>query len=346
MRLIAHKSSQTPRSDQAAVGTAKRARVRTTKRAIVPVWAQRVEVEKRDGEFLIHGWGHLPYYLNPAHPDAKSLDFLEQQRRYGLRQLKSRNGDNYDRSPYQFADAADDDKLENFMSTFGPVWGEVEKVQNEEGTGSFTATVRQNLEELRREQKVFAATVSLIGEVNKKRPHIDPKKLGRLLVQIAFPDQLMAKLLSDPGAQLDMDKLAAMRVPNDSEQEFLLKLTALAAVPQFTGKSPDKQTVIGVAHAVLCQLFNLHPLMLVPVSEQPIELPVIATKGIREALYYTLRLDYLAQRAIGTCLDCRGHFPVSRRGQKGCSELCRRRLRNKRYRAHSTENLAALGGTQ
>jgi hypothetical protein len=308
-----------------------------SKKAIVPVWAQRIEVEQRiDDEqrpvsLLVHGWGHLPFYLDPKkYTNAPRLDLLERLRRYALRQLKSPNNGDPSLSTYQFADASDDEKLTAFVSCYGPVWGETIKIEDEGATGSYTVTVEQNLEQLRREQKIFSAAVGLLAEVNKNG-RADRQKVAELLVRLAYPDQPAGKSIWG----LNIENFVGKTL--EPLQLFALEATA----PPWTGKAADNQKVIACAHAALCHQFNLHRPVLFRASEQPIELPEIATDGIREALYYTLRLDYLAQRAMGTCLNCGGHFPITRRGQKGCSERCRRRLRNLRYRTQSGKSRRA-----
>ena len=88
------------------------------------------------------------------------------------------------------------------------------------------------------------------------------------------------------------------------------------------GKAKDED-LIPMAHQHLCTDFNSHLPKLFPIDGEVIELPNVDVTGIRDALYFQLRLDYLAQRTIGTCLNCGGHFTVFKRGTQGCSEACR-----------------------
>ena len=78
-------------------------------------------------------------------------------------------------------------------------------------------------------------------------------------------------------------------------------------------------------------VLNECPPRLIPFEGEVIELATVPDEGIRPAIYNVLRRDYLAQRAIGTCLHCGNHFPVYKRGTQGCSEPCRRALRNQKY---------------
>ena len=90
-------------------------------RAITPVWAQRIEVERKKDALLITGWGHIPNPLSPQQVPSEQrskLDILQGLRRYALRHLGQ------PREPagvYQFADATDDEKLIAFVQEFGPV---------------------------------------------------------------------------------------------------------------------------------------------------------------------------------------------------------------------------------
>jgi hypothetical protein len=89
--------------------------------------------------------------------------------------------------------------------------------------------------------------------------------------------------------------------------------------------------ILSTAHQMVCFFLNQHPPGLFPIADGVVELPRMRFAGIRDALYFQLRLDYLAQRAIGTCLHCHEHFAVYRRGTAACGEACSRALRNARY---------------
>ena len=98
------------------------------------------------------------------------------------------------------------------------------------------------------------------------------------------------------------------------------------------GPTPKKAaSILPWAHKALCMLLNECPPKLVPFDGEVIELPIVPDEGIRDAIYWQLRRDYLAQRAIGNCLNCGGHFPIHKRGARACSETCRRALRNRKY---------------
>jgi hypothetical protein len=318
---------------------------------IRPVWAQKIESRTAGDVLLVTGWGHLTYY--PEAQSSPAEDLLERLRRYQLRHIPSRT---HGAEPglYQFADATDDSKLVAFVEEFGPIWGEVRSSQ-EHSDGTATITVAQDFNVLRREQQIFASTVRLIKEVNQNS-RADPKSIAIALAIISSPQRndddpsffdMIANGISEQlrtrpslgGAtrarltevKRDMDALRKLRRVDIGASDHVIGSCALIAGLELTQENPNRQRIVDCAHGALCRLFNGHFPLLVPYQGQTIELPCIAPEGIREALYFQLRLDYQAQRAFGTCLNCGGHFPIRRKGARACGELCRRALRNQKY---------------
>src|SRR5277367_1340151 len=122
-------------------------------RAIAPIWAQRIEVEKRRDVLLITGWEHIsrPMDTREIEPGRISqLDILKRFRRYVLSHL-NKKGATEDAGVYQFADATDDQRLVAFCQEFGPVWGEV-RSRTYEDNGTNTLIVAQSMKQLRKEQ--------------------------------------------------------------------------------------------------------------------------------------------------------------------------------------------------
>lgn len=275
-------------------------------RAITPVWAKRIEVVRKKDALLITGWGHTPYPFSSQQvpPELRSkLDILQGLRRYALRHLGQ------PREPggvYQFADATDDEKLIAFVKEFGPVSG---KFLGFERAATWDIKVRETLESLRREQKQFAKMVQIMQQVNRNGlANFDA--LRRLL------NELRIEIL-DP------------------------ELRALEEIANISPNATKDADLIPMAHQTLCNLFNTCPPRLVPIDGEAIELPRVDFTGIRDALYFQLRLVYLAQRTIGTCLNCGGHFTVFKRGTPGCRETCNRALRNQRYWNKSKDTINA-----
>jgi hypothetical protein len=91
--------------------------------------------------------------------------------------------------------------------------------------------------------------------------------------------------------------------------------------------------VFAAGHRVLCSLFRLFPLRLVPHPAGMIELPERKTHTLLPELMFMLRRDYEAGRKLSFCAndDCRNAFLVTRSDQSCCSEVCARRVRQRRY---------------
>lgn len=299
--------------------------------AITPIWAQNIEVREQGEALLVKGWGHLALHVdaqNVSPEHCSTLDILEQFRHYALRSLHKEPVAS-DAGIYQFADATTDGKLLAFVNKFGPVWGQVQKLESDSLFETQTITVLQDLALLRREQERFAAAVQLLGQLNRNG-RADLKAIVAAMMTIAPAPRLYLPSRMPPA----IAKLAISASPGTTVSEKQPWIWSLLAVNELVrGKPPGvAERITECGHRALCNLFNGFPPMLIPVrGRQLIELPRIASEGILHALYFKLRLDYLAQRAIGTCQNCGGHFVVSKRGARACGEVCRRALRNRKY---------------
>jgi hypothetical protein len=268
-------------------------------RVIFPVWAQRIDVEKQRDTILVTGWGRIasPIDAREVEPGQVSrLDIFQRFHRYFLSQLGEKKAVE-DAGVYQFADADNDEKLITFVKEFGPVWGQVRSSKYEEN-GTCTLTVAQSLRGLRQEQREFAAAAELLRQVNRNS-QADSAIIASTMLDIGLP--------------------AYWQVMTDT---FLSTEGSVAR---------KTESVLPWARRALCMVLNHYPPRLVPVDGEVIELAGSPDEGIRDAIYYQLRRDFLAQRTIGICLNCGGHFAVHKRGTRGCSESCRRALRNQKY---------------
>lgn len=266
---------------------------------ILPVWAQRIEVDRQGDKLLVTGWGRIPDPIEARHVDPEfrsRLDIFQRFHRYVLRRLTERHASE-DAGVYQFAEANNDEKLIAFVRELGPVWGDVRSIKNEEN-GTVTITVSQSMRRLRREQQQFAAAVELLQQVNRN---------SRADVEIMRTRMLDLHL---------HPHVLAMGAEYETTKGTLAHKTAAALI---------------WAHRGLCLTLNEYRPKLISFPGGVIELPEMHDEGIRDEIYYQVRLDYLAQRAIGTCLNCGGHFPVYKRGARACGEACRRGLRNQKY---------------
>ena len=268
-------------------------------RVITPVWAQQIEVERQGETLLVTGWGRIPDPIDAREVEPgqiSQLDIFQRFNRYVLRHLGEKQKPE-DAGVYQFADADNDEKLIAFVKEFGPVWGDV-RFSKYEGNGTCTLTVAQSVRRLRNEQEKFAATAKLLQQVNRNS-QADSGIMTATMLDIHIP--------------------AFWQIMIDN---FLSTVGSVAK---------KTESVLPWAHLALCMVLNDYPPRLVPLNGEVIELVCTSDEGIRYAIYYQLRRDYLAQRTIGTCLNCGGHFSVYKRGTRGCSESCRRALRNQRY---------------
>jgi hypothetical protein len=287
-------------------------------KAVVPVWSHNIEVVRQaDDALLISGYGYIPRPFIPdeAHPEEfLLLDFTHKLRRYVLRRLgKDAKSDGPD-NVYQFANATTDEKLIAFVEEFGPIHGKVVAVQPlaiDIDDDSCAVTVRETLRSLRREQRQFRRMVEIIQQVNHNA-RADFDVLRGLLMELAGHAPMS---LSDDWLEAVQNLMHQYRNPS--------------------------RKILSVAHQLLCYFFNQYPPGLFPVADGVVELPRIRFSGVRDALYFQLRLDYLAQRTIGTCLHCHEHFVVYRRGTAACSESCSRALRNAKYWDSNKETINA-----
>jgi len=217
------------------------------------------------------------------------------------------------------------------VEEFGPVWGKVVSSHFEDDSPR-TLTVAQSLVQLRREQEIFAAAVKLMQQLNrnaKADPVVMLLAMARILPpQFRPPDGF-------PTSKSCRNYVTPLPTgPNTMSYPVAVRFSAVAIdlwCSDGFPKADKKEAVIGLARQVLCDLLNQHSPVLVPIGGEVIELPVIANEGIIQALYFQLRLDFVAQRQIGICLNCGAHFPVLRRGAKACGAGCRTALRNQKY---------------
>ena len=267
-------------------------------KVVTPVWAQHIEVVRHVDILFVTGWGrvHIPYDAKLIAPEKFSqMDIFQRFHRYALRQLSKRDTSG-DAGVYQFADATTDEKLIAFVQEFGPVWGVVDFTKYEEN-GTTTIIVAQTMESLRDEQKTFAAVAKILQQVNRNSQ-----------------------------ADAEIIKAQMFEIPWLTPYGYIL-----SGGYQYGGPTDKKSAALYWANLALCLVFNGYPPKLIPYNGEVFEMPEISDEGIRNAIYWQLRRDYLAQRAIGTCLHCGNHFPVYKRGTHGCSEPCRRALRNQKY---------------
>lgn len=300
----------------------RKANVKAKIKAVVPVWSHYITVVRQaDDSLLISGDSYIPCPLIPkeTHPEVlRQLDFTRKLRRYVLRRLGKPRGDAKVDGPdgvYQFANATTDEKLVAFVEEFGPVNGKV--IAEMPVAGAWEVTVRETLRSLRREQKQFRRLVETVQQVNRNA-RAERATLLNLLTALTVDAPM--KTLSPDWAELGWTEVMKN------------------VIGQY--RNPSKE-ILSVAHQMLCYYFGRYPPGLFPVADGVVELPRMRITGVRDALYFQLRPDYLAQRTIGTCLHCHEHFVVYRRGTPACGDSCSRALRNARYWNSNRETINA-----
>jgi hypothetical protein len=284
----------------------KRTRKRPEPRAIVPVWAQRIAVERQGESLLIKGWGRIEDVISTLELDPARIAALDLLRRFKQDALRTIGKDTKsgDAGVYRFADADSDEKLIGFCEEFGPVGGDVVSVDYEDDW-TITLSVSQGLEKLRDARKKFAAAVELVCQVNR---HGRATRSAIYAAEEELYRQLALEVGSyGPGTTTVVD----LRKQVESGQPIAM--------------------TIAFAHSTICGLLNSFPPDLAPVNGEVIELPKTRITGIEDVLYYQIRRDYLAQREIGICKECGGHFSVFKHGTPCCSDSCSRALRNRKY---------------
>lgn len=271
----------------------------------VPVWAERIEAEIRGSFLMVFGSRHLHFPHDAGIVVAGEMARFDimQRFRWTATDGSSRHGPPDGPGVYRFANADTDEKLISFVKEFGPVWGKIEFEKfNEDGTSE--VCVAQDLDDLRFEQQKFAALTKVVEQINLN-------------------------------ARADRDAIIKHLAKIPWQSPYVLALSREVHYPEPANAA---DATIFWASFALCFELNAYPPKLIPYKGQVFELPAVHPEGIREAIYWQLRRDYLAQRAIGTCLNCGGNFPVFKKGATACGESCRRALRNQRYwSAHRQE---------
>jgi hypothetical protein len=294
---------------------------------------------------VVTGWGHLPFHIDGRMVDPKqlsNLDLLAKFRHYMLKNLSRRPDEARDVGFYQFTEATDDEKLISFVESFGPFWGQVVERESD----LFVAqkiTVLQDLAELRRQHARFAAAVRLLRELNRSEPPSDLTAAWReMIVAMMTIYPVPSMYMPRKGVPAAIAKLAAPTLPGmimSNEQPWLWSYLTVSELA--SGQSEGRaERIMDCAHRTLCNLLNEQPLVLIPADGSlPVEMPRLAPQGIAGALYFKLRLDYLAGREVRTCLNCGNHFPVERRGTRWCSKRCGRAAKNRKYWSGNSKDI-------
>ena len=319
---------------------------RSVRVAVTPIWAQQIQVERRGEALFVTGWGHLPFHIDgrmvdPAH--LSRLDLLTKFRHYMLKNLKQRAEEAQEVGFYQFTEATDDEKLISFVESFGPFWGKVVERESGDLFRAEKITVRQDLAELRKQQARFAAAVRLLREINRSEPPGDMIAAWKeMIVSMMTIYPVPVAHMPKKGVPAAIARLATATMPGTTLSAEHPWIWSYLTVSELASGRSDGRTerIMECAHRTLCNLLNEQPLVLTPANgSMPVEMPRLLPQGIAGAVYFKLRLDYLAGRELRTCLKCGNHFPVERRGMRWCSKECGRAAKNLKYWSLNSQDI-------
>jgi|GEM_PF-6673793 len=90
--------------------------------------------------------------------------------------------------------------------------------------------------------------------------------------------------------------------------------------------------IFDLGNDFLCRIFNLFPLTLHYSRGTCVQMPKMRPSGVRDALYYMIRMEYLYQREIRLCAvpNCGHYFVPDRADTEYCSDACSNRAKQRR----------------
>jgi hypothetical protein len=180
-------------------------------------------------------------------------------------------------------------------------------------------TARQDLQELKNEQRIYKAAFNLILELAKEGSEYEPESANRWIAEIAHGISDWPRQWSREKKQRGKNPL--WRAPRESIQRIAApgSMSCDAILP------PQVD-----ARIVLCELLNVFPSLAFP---NRIEMYSYVQFGIRPLLYGILRREFLQPRDVARCANtqCREFFEVDRQGQQFCSWECSQQQRQRDY---------------
>lgn len=224
----------------------------------------------------------------------------------------------------RFANADTDEKLIAFVRRFGPVVAkcvqDTRLIPDEElGEPLFPGRLiaRQDMQELRNEQAVYRAALTLVLRLSQ--PGYDYVS-AQLLVKT------IAANIKDWPRQWKREKSRRRTAPRwKPSAESLERIESLSSSPR-DALLPDQLS----GRIVICELLNSFRSIVFP---NPLEMHSSITFGIRPLLYSILRRQFLFPRGFANCAntECRNFFNIERSGQQFCSPECSLRHRQRVY---------------
>lgn len=286
-----------------------------------------------DGQLLVEHLGTelkivaaLPDYQSGNHPCDLVRHYSDARKNRSIG--KQRTGKD---SPHiRFANADGDGELIRFVRNYGPVLCVASSMRPAVAPKkSFNGAVnqparalleaRQDLEELRIEQKIYRATFHLILELAKEETNYDREDAQKQIIEIARGVQDWPHQWQREKKERGKDPLWRVRTKSIQRIVGLAKSTPNALLP------PQLD-----ARIVICEILNAFPSLVFP---NPAEMHSYIRFGIRPLLYSLLRREFLQPREVGVCANtrCREFFEIERKGQRFCNEICSRHQRQREY---------------
>ena len=265
----------------------------------------------------------MPEYLS----DSRSRDLLKQYKIARKNRSIGKQRTGKDLPHIRFANADSDDELIEFMRSFGPVVSKSWEILPYRpklipGSNDITPllmTVRQDLAELRSEQRIYKAALNLVVELGKKDLEFDIESVAERICEISEGFQDWPRQWSRERKARGKNPL--WRVPTDS----IRRVSGLANSERdaFLPAQVD-------ARIVICELVNVFPLLAFPNLS---EMHSYIRFGIRPILYNILRSEFLHSREVEICANtrCRDFFEVERAKQRYCNDVCSRQHRQRQY---------------
>jgi len=253
----------------------------------------------------------------------------------------------------EFANANDDDKLAQFVWNFGPVVAstlerkEVTDPDDENRIRTLTVAL-QDWTELRNEQQMFRAALTLVAELERGK-ETDLKTVKdsiSTIVELAncWPVQWQREQqLRASGIGYEIEPLWVFGEKNLRSLAWARERTVTNALPWGRLSTvASKADIVEAAHSTICELINAFSPCVYPWGQTAIEGPHWDLSfGIRPILYHILRREYLSKNGVEVCrnTDCRQWFEVERAEQHYCSEVCSRKQRQREYWETTGKNL-------
>src|SRR6516164_4444428 len=134
--------------------------VEQSRSGFLPLWAEKIEVERDGNVLLVTGKSRVKAAGAPA---SGFKDLFREYTKFAAGTGEKRTGR---RPPHvQFANANDDASRVKFVSRFGPVWGDMSAHLPSATDVETFVRVRESLLGLRREQGLISAVIRLAALV-------------------------------------------------------------------------------------------------------------------------------------------------------------------------------------